>query len=90
MRAVEQNIIPSGYKLGTTVTHRKISDHALAATILVEKGMSPDVIWEQPKLKSLAALERINKQVMAHLGSVVIRPEGQPKLIRDKAKEDFE
>ena len=90
MRAVEQNIIPSGYKLGTTVTHRKISDQGLAAAILVEKGMSPEVIWEQPKLKSLAALEKINKQVMAHLGDVVIRPVGQPKLIRDKAKEDFE
>ena len=89
-RAVEQNIIPTGYKLGTTVTHRKISDYALAATILVDKGMSPEVIWEPPKLKSLAALERINKQVMAHLGDVVIRPPGQPKLVKDKAKEDFE
>ena len=50
-RAVDQGVIPPGYKLGMTVTHRKISDSQLAATVLVEKGMSPEVIWEQPKLK---------------------------------------
>ena len=50
-RAVEENIVPSGYKLSTTTTHRKIADQALAATVLVEKGMDPQVIWEAPKFK---------------------------------------
>ena len=92
-RAVDQNIVPPGYKLSTTVTHRKISDSALAATVLVEKGMDPAVIWEQPKLKSIAALEKLGPkgQVTAWLGDLVLRPEGQPKLVKAKedAKEDF-
>ncbi len=90
-RAVDQNIIPPGYKLSTTKTHRKISDTALAATVLVEKGMPSEVIWESPKLKSLASLEKINKQVAAWLGELVLRPEGEPKLVKVKedAKEDF-
>ena len=92
-RAVEQSIVPPGYKLATTTTHRKISDHALAATVLVEKGMDATVIWEQPKLKSIAALEKLGPkgQVAAWLGELVLRPEGQPKLVKTKedAKEDF-
>ena len=92
-RAVDQGIIPPGYKLGLTKTHRKISDTALAATVLVEKGMSPEVIWEQPKLKSIATLEKLGPkgQVAAWLGELILRPEGEPKLVRVKedAKEDF-
>jgi len=92
-RAVEQAVVPPGYKLTTSVTHRKISDHALAATVLVEKGMDPATIWEQPKLKSIAALEKLGPkgQVTAWLGDLVQRPEGSPKLVKAKedAKEDF-
>ena len=92
-RAVDQNVIPPGYKLSTSVTHRKISDQQLAATVLVEKGMDPVVIWEQPKLKSIAALEKLGPkgQVTAWLGDLVQRPEGSPKLVKTKedAKEDF-
>lgn len=92
-RAVEENIVPSGYKLSTTTTHRKIADQALAATVLVEKGMDPQVIWEAPKLKSIAALEKLGPkgQVTAWLGDLVQRPEGAPKLVKVKenAKEDF-
>lgn len=92
-RAVEQNVVPPGYKLSTTVTHRKISDPQLAATVLVEKGMDPVAIWEQPKLKSIAALEKLGPkgQVTAWLGNLVLRPEGAPKLVKAKedAKEDF-
>ena len=92
-RAVEKNIVPPGYTLSTTVTHRKISDHALAATVLVEKGMSPEIIWEAPKLKSIAALEKLGPkgQVATWLGNLVQRPEGAPKLVKTKedAKEDF-
>ena len=92
-RAVDQNIIPPGFKLATSVTHRKISDSALAATVLIEKGMDPAVIWEQPKLKSIATLEKLGPkgQVTAWLGDLVLRPEGQPRLVKAKedAKEDF-
>jgi hypothetical protein len=92
-RAVDQGVVPPGYKLSTTTTHRKISDSALAATVLVEKGMSPEIIWEPAKLKSIAALEKLGPkgQVAAWLGDLVLRPEGQPKLVKTKedAKEDF-
>ena len=90
-RAVEQNIVPTGYKLSTTVTHRRITDQALAATVLAEKGIPEDQLWEPRKLKSLATLEKINKQVVTFLGDLIQRPEGQPKLVRSKetAKEDF-
>ena len=92
-RAVEQEIIPPGYKLSTTVTHRKISDHALAAVVLKEKGMSEEVIWEPRKLKSIAALEKLGPkgQVTAWLGDLVLRPDGQPKLVKVKetAEDDF-
>jgi hypothetical protein len=92
-RAINENIIPEGYKLSTTKTHRRISDTALAATVLVEKGMDPAAIWEQPKLKSIATLEKLGPkgQVAAWLGNLILRPDGEPKLVRSKenAKEDF-
>jgi hypothetical protein len=92
-RAVEQEIVPPGYKLSTTVTHRKISDHALAAVVLQEKGMSEEVIWEPRKLKSIAALEKLGPkgQVTAWLGDLVLRPDGQPKLVKVKetVEDDF-
>ena len=91
-RAVTENIVPPGYKLSTTVTHRKISDHVLAATVLVEKGMSEEVIWEPRKLKSISSLEKLGPkgQVAAWLGDLVLRPEGIPKLVKTKdAAEDF-
>jgi hypothetical protein len=90
-QAITNNTIPLGFKLATSVTHRKISDHELAATVLVEKGLTSEQLWEPRKLKSLATLEKINKQVAAYLGDLVLRPEGAPKLVRVKetAKEDF-
>ena len=92
-KAVEENKIPKGYKLGTTVTHRKIADSQLAATVLVEHGLPASELWEQPKLKSLASLEKIGPKgkVTAWLGDLVVRPDGQPKLIRIKetAKDEF-
>jgi len=91
-RAVENNVIPPGFKLGTTVTHRRISDHALAATVLVEKGIPEEQIWEPRKLKSITSLEKINKQIGNYLASLIERPEGAPKLVRAKevtAKDDF-
>jgi len=93
-RAVEQDIVPPGFKLGTTITHRRISDSELAATVLVEKGMDPAVIWEPPKLKSISVLEKLGPkgQIVSWLGNLVQKPEGSPKLVKAKevdAKEDF-
>ena len=92
-RAVTCNIIPPGYKLSTTKTHRKISDSALAAVVLVERGMDSQIIWEPAKLKSIATLEKLGPkgQVAAWLGELILRPEGEPKLVRAKedAKDDF-
>jgi len=90
-KAVTENVVPPGYKLGTTVTHRKIVDTELAATVLVEKGIPAEQIWEPRKLKSITALEKINKQVTNYLSSLIERPEGSPKLVRVKetAKDDF-
>jgi hypothetical protein len=92
-RAVDQKIIPLGYKLSTTITHRKIGDQVLAAEVLKDKGMSEEVIWEPRKLKSIAALEKLGPkgQVTAWLGDLVLRPEGQPKLVKVKeiAEDEF-
>jgi hypothetical protein len=92
-RAVTQQIIPPGYKLGTTVTHRKITDHELAATVLKEKGIDTGALWEAPKLKSLSTLEKLapKGQVVQWLGDLIVRPEGEPKLVKVKetVKDDF-
>jgi hypothetical protein len=93
-KAVNENVIPDGFKLSTSVTHRKISDHALAAVVLKEKGMDEEAIWEPRKLKSIAALQKLTtnaNQITAWLGDLILRPEGSPRLVRVKetAKEDF-
>ena len=90
-KAVKENVIPSGFKLTTTKTHRKISDNQLAAAVLIEHGIPASQIWNQPTLKSIPKLEEINPAVPAWLGDLVVRPEGQPKLVRVKqaAKDDF-
>jgi hypothetical protein len=92
-RAVLKNIVPPGYKLGTTSTHRKITDHELAAVVLKEKGIDTGLLWEAPKLKSLANLEKLapKGQVVQWLGDLVVRPEGEPKLVKVKetVKDDF-
>jgi len=92
-RAVHENKIPVGFKLSTSVTHRKITDQALAAKVLLEKGLDESAIYEPVKLKSIATLEKLaaKGQLVAWLGDLVQRPEGQPKLVRDSANaaDDF-
>jgi hypothetical protein len=92
-RAVSRGVIPMGYMLKTTTTHRKIIDHALAVEELKSKGLFEGDMWEPKKLKSIAALEKLapKGQVVEWLGHLVQRPEGQPKLVKDtmSAKEDF-
>ena len=93
LQAVNSDVIPSGFKLTTSVTHRKITDQGLAAAILIDKGMDPQAIWEQPKLKSVSAIKKLSPKspIDTWLGDLVQRPEGQPKLVRLKVdgKEDF-
>jgi hypothetical protein len=93
LQAVNSDVIPSGFKLTTSVTHRKITDQGLAAAILIDKGMDPQAIWEQPKLKSVSAIKKLSPKspIDTWLGDLVQRPEGLPKLVRLKVdgKEDF-
>jgi hypothetical protein len=93
LQAVNSDVIPPGFKLTTSVTHRKITDQGLAAAILIDKGMDPQAIWEQPKLKSVSAIKKLSPKspIDTWLGDLVQRPEGLPKLVRLKAdgKEDF-
>ncbi len=92
-RAVTDNVIPEGFVLESTKTHRKITDPQLAAVSLIEKGIAESAIWEPAKLKSIAALEKLadKGQVVSWLGDLVQRPEGSPKLVRKStsAKDDF-
>ena len=92
-RAINENKVPQGFELASSVTHRRIADQELAAVVLKEKGLPESEIWEKPKLKSIAVLEKLRPkgQVVAWLGDLVQRPEGSPKLVRVKesAAEDF-
>jgi hypothetical protein len=91
-KAVEENIIPRGYKLTTGTTHRKLSDSAMAATVLMEKGFKEEDIFEPKSLKSVSKLEKLGQkgQVASILGDLIVRPEGAPKLVRDALiEEDF-
>ena len=92
-RAIKENVIPKGFKLTTTKTHRKIGDELLAATALIEKGFKKEDIYKPAGLKSVAQLEKLGQkgQVAALLGDLIVRPEGEPKLVKDTsgAEEDF-
>jgi len=92
-RAVNERVLPMGYKLGTTVTHRKLSDAKLAEVRLIEMGLPKSKLYEEPKMKSVAALEKLGPKghIAAMLGDLIVRPEGSPKLVRDAntATEDF-
>ena len=91
-KAVKENVIPRGYKLVAGTTHRKLSDQALAATVLMEKGFREEDIYEPKSLKSVSKLEKLGQkgQVASILGGLIVRPEGAPKLVRDGLiEEDF-
>jgi hypothetical protein len=92
-RAVNSNIVPKGFKLTTTKTHRKIGDEQLAAVALMDKGFKEEDIYEPKSLKSIAKLEKLGQkgQVASLLGELIVRPEGEPKLVKDtnSAEEDF-
>ncbi len=94
-RAVETGEVPTGYKLAKSVTHRKVIDVMLASEVLMSKGIPKNEIWEAPKMRSIANLEKLagKGQIVSWLGDLIQRPEGQPKLVRDSAntaKDDFQ
>jgi len=93
IQAVQTNTVPPGFKLATSITHRRYVDQGLAATVLIDKGLAEEIIWEKPKLKSPAAIKKLSPKspIDSWLGDLLERPEGQPKLVRVKndLKEDF-
>ena len=90
-RAIEENVIPKGFKLVVPKGHRKISDFALAETILVEHGFNKDDLYEKPKPKSVPQIEKLGKkgQITGILGDIIVRPDSTPKLVLDNSIEDF-
>ena len=89
-RAIEENVIPIGFKLVVPKGHRKISDFALAETVLVENGFKKEDLYEV-KPKSVPQIEKLGKkgQISSILGDMIVRPDSSPKLVPDNAKEDF-
>lgn len=89
-RATEENIVPTGYTLGQSKTNRKIIDTAAVAYKLRHYG---EDIFEERSLKSVAQLEKLvgKNPLQELLGDLIVRPEGEPKLVpaKDDAKEDF-
>lgn len=92
-RAINKGVSPRGYKLVTTKTHRRITDEPLAARILLDKGFKEEEIMEPASLKSIAKLEKLGKKgyISDLLSTLVAKPEGAPKLVKDEntAQEDF-
>jgi hypothetical protein len=91
-RAINENIIPSGYKLYTPKGNRKIADTDLAATVLTEKLSIDKADLYEVKFKSVAQLEKLGQkgQVAATLGALILRPDGSPRLVKDETlKADF-
>jgi hypothetical protein len=90
-KAVEENVVPVGFKLVVPKGHRKISDFALAETVLVENGFNKDDLYEKPKPKSVPQIEKLGKkgQITGILGGLIVRPDAAPKLVPDTSIEDF-
>ena len=89
-RAINENIVPIGYKLVVPKGHRKIADFDLAAKVLQENGFKKEDLYET-KPKSVPQIEKLGKkgQISSILKDLIVRPDSSPKLIPDNAKEDF-
>ena len=91
-RAINENIVPRGYKLYTPKGNRKIADFALAEMVLTEKLQIDKKDLYETKPKSVAQLEKLGQkgQVAATLGSLILRPDAPQRLVKDETlKEDF-
>ena len=61
-KAIEENVVPAGFKLVVPKGHRKIADFALAETVLVEHGFKKEDLYELPKPKSVPQIEKLGKK----------------------------
>jgi hypothetical protein len=90
-KAIDENVVPTGFKLVVPKGHRKITDFALAEVILTEKlGLTKDDLYET-KPKSVPQIVKLGKkgQIESALGDLIVRPDSAPKLVPDNAAEDF-
>ena len=89
-KAIEENVVPTGYKLVVPKGHRKIADFALAETVLIENGFKKDDLYEV-KPKSVPQIIKLGKkgQIESILGDMIVRPDSTPKLVPDNTQEDF-
>jgi hypothetical protein len=90
-RAIDEDIIPVGFKLVVPKGHRKFSDFALAEVILLEKlNIQKEDLYET-KPKSVPQIIKLGKkgQIESALGDLIVRPDSAPKLVPDNTQEDF-
>lgn len=89
-RAVNGHV-PIGFALSKTTTKRKIEKVEDAMNLLLDAGIDPEVILEEPSLKSVAQMEKAVGKDRLHeiIGSLIVKPEGEPKLVENKVNEDF-
>lgn len=82
--AVTKNEVPKGYQLVETLGNRRVTDPAMAATVLQEFGIHN--IYEPQKLKSCAQLEKLlpKGKLTELLGGLIDRPVGKPRLAKLK------
>jgi hypothetical protein len=87
-RAKETGTTPMGYVLGKSSTNRKIQDPEAAAEKLWQFGAD---IYEPRTLKSVAQLEKLvgKGRLQELLDDLIVRPEGEDKLVKSKATEEF-
>lgn len=88
-QAVEHGKVPPGYTLGNKITQRKIHQQDKAKEVLLKYFERSDIMVPE-KLKSVAQLEKIDaEKVNGVLGELIEREVGDPKLVKDKAIDDF-
>jgi hypothetical protein len=89
-KAVEENVVPKGFKLVVPKGHRKIADFSLAETVLVEHGFKKEDLYDT-KPKSVPQIIKLGKkgQIDGILGGLIVRPDSAPKLVPDNSVEDF-
>jgi hypothetical protein len=89
-RAIDTGETPPGYELGQTNKHRVIMNQGEVVSLLLSNGFKPTDIYSQPSLKTVAQLEKLGKEVKGMISQYVIKPAGDPKLVKSKTNaEEF-
>ena len=83
-KAINDGVKWPGYKLVESRTQRKITDSIKALSLLETEGFDRDDVTTL-KLKGITELEKIvgKKRFNELLGELVVKPQGQPTLVRD-------